>query len=384
MRFVIWLVVVDALAACGGKDPEAPVQAERPPEIAPAREGQDEPPRPRSEPPPRPPPPAGIKVWRRDAVALALSGDGRFLAAGDLAGQALLWDLQRERFLWADPTPEGNRLGRVVFATQAPLYLIGAFHEPDRPWRLWSAEALERRAELGEPGWIGVDAAMDASGARAVTLSSSRDGLAQRLELWDLAAPRVLLSLPIEHASRGAVAIDRSVKRVAVADDLGGVTVFELGDGEGATPLPIFESRAAQGADADKLRVSRVALSAGGEALYGAVGARLMMWSLGAEGGVRSVDLGPGGSAPDVAGAEPASPPIRGLHRVARGGAEVMVAITRPVDGGLVMYDESGAAFGYLDTGCRCEIHALSADGQMAACGCVEASELRWGRVRGP
>ena len=72
--------------------------------------------------------------------------------------------------------------------------------------------------------------------------------------------------------------------------------------------------------------------------------------------------------------------PIRGLHRTTRVGMPV-VMVKRPEDGGLHLFGSDGKLIGGIDTGCRCEMHALSLDGKVAACGC-ESAELRWGPVR--
>lgn len=320
---------------------------------------------PRSEPPPRPPPPPGITVLRRDAIAMALSGDGTYLAAGDLAGQALLWDLAKGRFLWADPTPAGNRLGRVAFAGAAPLYVAGSFHEPDRPWRVYAADTLEKRAELGEAGWLGLDAAVDDAGHRAVTISSTRTGDAQRLELWDLDRGALLTSLPLERAARPAVAIDAAGDVVAWADELGQVAVLAW-DGAGKALKPLMKDAVDVG-DTEASRVQRLALSKDGATLYGANGARLIQWTVADR------------RRQEVALAEP--DPIRGLHRVARADGVTLVAVTRPEAGGLRLFGADGKLIGALDTGCRCETHALSLDGKVAACGSADQSELRWGRL---
>ncbi len=309
---------------------------------------------PLSEPPLRPPPPPGIKQMRRDAITLALSGDGKYMAGGDLAGQALLWDLERGKFMWADLTPEGNRLGRVAFAGAAPIYMAGAFHEPDKPWRIWSAELMERKGELGEAGWIGLDVAIDDAGKRAVTLSSSRDGKEQRVELWDLVAMKSLASIPMPSADIGAVAIDASGTRFAAAN-----------------PKAVFAW--AMEADAPKVFVegkegaSRVAL-AEGATLYATRNEVLTTWASGGQAG--AVDTRPIGT----------ELPIRGLHRTTRVGMPV-VMVKRPEDGGLHLFGSDGKLIGGIDTGCRCEMHALSLDGKVAACGC-ESAELRWGPVR--
>jgi hypothetical protein len=338
---------------------------------------------PLSEPPARPAPPPGITVLRRDAIALALSGDGRFLAGGDLAGQALLWDLERGRFLWADSTPEGNRLGRVVFAGDAPVYLAGSFYRPDRPWRLWSADPMERRGELGDIGWTGLDAALNDAGTRAVTLSAAPRGIGgdageggQKLELWELSPARVVLAVALEDALEGSVALDARGERFALSDDRGGVRVYDASGQPGiagAEVAPLFEVRAEATSEGDA-RIGRLVLSADGELLVGARGARLVLWSLKEALPATTVVLGTGGVAA----------PVRGLHRVRAESGSRIVAITRPSAGGLVAWDSDGLPAGWLESGCRCESHALSADGSVAACGCAEASELRWGRLRRP
>ncbi len=309
---------------------------------------------PLSEPPPRPPPPPGIKQVRRDAITLALSGDGKYMAGGDLAGQALLWDLERGKFMWADRTPEGNRLGRVAFAGAAPIYMAGAFHEPDRPWRIWSAELMERKGELGEAGWVGLDVALDDAGKRAVTLSASRDGKEQRVDLWDLEAMKSLATLPMPSADIGAVAIDASGTRFAAANPKA-VMAWAM---EGGAPKVLVEGK--DGA-------SRVAF-ADGATLYATRNEVLTTWGVGGQ--VGAVDTLPIGT----------ELPVRGLHRTTRVGTPLAL-VKRPEDGGLHVFGRDGKLVGGIDTGCRCEMHALSLDGKVAACGC-ESAELRWGPVR--
>lgn len=371
MRAVCLLTFSTALFACGKPTDTTDVATERPPDAVPdaadpgERDARIDPfaDVPRSEPPPRPPPPPGITVLRRDAIAIALSGDGGFLAAGNLAGQALLWDLAKGRFLWADPTPAGNRLGRVAFAGVAPIYLAGSFHEPDRPWRVYSASALEMLGELGEAGWIGIDAALDDNGRRALTLSSTRSGDAQRLELWDLDKKVALVSQPLARAARPAVALDGQGAVLAWADELGHVDALAW-DGQ---QTRVLLKETIDVGDTEASRVQRLAISQDGATLYGANGVRILVWSL-ADGKRQETTL-----------AE--ADPIRGLHRVARADGVTLIAVTRPEAGGLRFFGVDGKLIAALDTGCRCETHALSLDGKVAACGSAEQSELRWGRL---
>lgn len=381
------ILVALACTACGQQADAPPASSATAPP-APTPPGPDEvaaepeppPPaeRPRSEPPPRPPAPAGVQILRRDAVALALSGDGRFLAGGDLGGHALLWDLTRGRFLWADRTPEGNRLVKVAFAARAPLYLAGATHAPDRPWRLWSADPAERRGELGDEGLVAIDGALDDAGRRALTLSSTLDGGAQRLELWDLATRDLLARVPLTRATRGLVALDAAGERFAVADDLGTVRVWARGPDPSTPPAELFVSDVSAG-DPELERPSRLALSGDGASLHGASGARVTRWSVPVDGAA------PAPTTTRTIGEEGATDPdpIRGLHRVRGEHGSVIVAVTRPIADGLVIWSTGdGAVIGRLETGCRCESHALSDDGRVAVCGCADAAELRWGRVR--
>lgn len=355
-------------------------------------------------PPPRPALPEGIQSFRRDVVSLALSGDGRFLAGGDLAGQSLVWELPRAAFLWADATAEGNRLGRATFASERPIFALGSFHAPDKPFHVYSAEPLERRATLGNDGWTGLDLTMDAKGEVVFGLSGAADPERFQVELATVTG-EILFTTPVLSAARGAVAMVGRGELLALSDDLGGLRVWRPPSKE-----PVFVVEPAR-ADAE-LRIARL-LFTGPSTLVAATGRSLRTFELGPDargmgadaevrgvGGdaeVRGVGADAGTTGADVprggpidrdldARGDPRPPeppfdpeaPIRGLHP-GPGGARV---VTRPVSGGLEVYGLDGLPLARLDTGCRCEVHALSATSDVAACGCVEASEIRWGRLK--
>lgn len=362
------LVSMIVWGACG-KDPTPTNPTNPPSDVSAAVDSTpvadtEAPPRPRSEPPPRPPLPEGIKRFDKDAITISLSGDGRYLAGGDLAGKSLLWDLKNGRFLWGDPTPVGNRIGRVVFAETGDIWVGGSFDEPDRPWRAWSAQKLERRGEFGEPGEVAIDLALDRAGSTAVVLTSNQSGDTQTVSVWKLSEEKPLWSAPLTESKRGTVAIAPDASAVAVSDDRGGLLRFTLG-----TEV-VRQVLAAPSTDAVPVRVARVAwLEEGPQVgLWAAAKATLVRYS--AE----------GTASPAVQLADPGHP-IRGLHRVKRG-ETTLVAVTRPEEGGLVLWGLDGAALGEVVTGCRCESHSLSFDGTMAACGCAPASELRYGPIR--
>jgi hypothetical protein len=106
-----------------------------------------------------------------------------------------------------------------------------------------------------------------------------------------------------------------------------------------------------------------------GDVLVGAQEATLVRWPLVA-GGARAV----------VTLAD-ARRPIRELRMLPRG----LVAVTRPEREGLVVWDgETGQALAEIETGCPCEMHALSANGCVAACACADVTEVRWRTLSGP
>ncbi|MBL8784502.1 MAG: hypothetical protein JNJ59_06355 [Deltaproteobacteria bacterium] len=333
-------------------------------------------------PPPRPAPPTGIQSFRRDVVALAVSGDGRFLAGGDLAGQTLVWELPRATFLWADATAEGNRFGRAAFASDRPVFALGSFHAPDKPFHVYSAEPLERRATFGSDGWTGLDLALDPSGAVVLGLSGTTEPERYSVELATVGG-EITFSVPVEHAARGAVAMYGRGELVAVSDDLGGLRVWRPPSTD-----PILVVEPTRG-DAD-LRIARL-LFTGPATLVAATGRTLRELRLDTGAPSPGTPVAPDVTAQpapvdrdlDVRGTPAGVPsfdpeaPIRGLHP----GPSGVRVVTRPVAGGLEVYGLDGRPLARLDTGCRCEIHALSASGDVAACGCVEASEIRWGRL---
>lgn len=372
-----------SLAACGKDSPPPPDAAPPSPDTAPAAEvAPPDVPRPRSEPPPRPPLPDGIRRFDKDVITLSLSGDGRYLAGGDLAGKSLLWDLESGRFLWGDPTPIGSRIGRVVFAETGDIWVGGSFDEPDRPWRAWSATRLERRGEFGTAGEIAIDLALDKSGETAVVLTSSPDGARQIVSAWKLASDRPIWSAPALESRRGAVAISPDGTRVAVGDDRGGLVHFSWPAPAGG-PEPFVRAVLAEpSAEAVPDRIARLAwLQSGPNAgLWAAQKAGLTRYPASDAGG--AVTASP--TVPLEVGADPAgAAPIRGLHRVSRAQAEpTLIAVTRPEAGGLVLWGLDGKVAGELVTDCRCETHAVSFDGRIGACGCGPASEIRYGPIR--
>jgi len=306
-------------------------------------------PRARSEPPPGPPLPEGVRAFRRDVVTLSLSGDGRYLVGGDLAGKALLWDLERGVFVWGDETPEGNRIRPVVFPTRGARWIAGAFDTPDVTWRLYDATRAELVVAWGEPGATAVDAGFDRE-ARRVAVASSKP---ERVEVYALddgqAAPRRVWH---RDAKARAVALDASGERVAWTDG------------------PRVEVRAVLD-DASVMSVSEDAptsrLLFDGDVLVGAQGATIVRWSM--TGAPRSVTR-----------LSDERRTVRQLERLPRG----LVAVTRAEEEGIVVWDaDTGAPVAEVSFGCTCEVHALAASGCMAACGCsTPHAEVRWTRVR--
>lgn len=361
-------VLVFLSSACG-RDPQPEPPRPDPPETStPTPPDAAEPaPRQRSEPPPRPALPAGIQRFEKDVITLALSGDGRFLAGGDLAGKSLLWDTTTGRFLWGDPTPIGNRIGRVVFAEVGDVWVGGSFDEPDRPWRAWSADKLERRGEFGTPGEVAIDLALDKKGETAVVLTSTPDGERQVVSVWALASDRPAFTSPALMSKKGAVAIAPDASEVAASDDRGGLVRFVLGD------APTRSVLAEPSSDAVPDRVARLA--------YLELGARAGLWAASRAKLTRYPLAGATGE-PETVTLADEHDPVRGLHRVARGDAPSVVAVTRPEPGGLSLWGLDGQLLGELSTGCRCETHAVSFDGRLAACGCSDASEVRFGLPR--
>jgi hypothetical protein len=324
-----------------------------------------EPPRRRSEPLPRAPLPEGIQRFDKDVITLALSGDGKFLVGGDLAGQALLWDLKARHYLWADPTPENGRIGRVAMSEVGGVYVAGAFEEPDRPMRAWAADKPERRGVYGAERAIAIDVAINADGRFAALLSSTKEGDKQRVSLWEVGKDTPLFDMDVPQARVGAVAIDAEGGLVAVADDLGGVSLY----GRDGTRQDLN----ARTPEAMTGRFSRLAF---GPLAKGDAGPKGQLWA--ARGNqVTAFPIGGGDGKAEAPIAD--SAPVRGLHRMSDGR---IVAVTRPESGGLALFSTDGVRIGVLDAGCRCETHALASGGTMAACGCTPSSEVRYGAPR--
>jgi hypothetical protein len=304
--------------------------------------------------------PEGVQRLDKDVITLALSGDGRFLVGGDLAGQALLWDLKKREYLWADPTPEDGRIGRVAMAETGGTYVAGSFEKPDQPMRAWSAESLSRLGVYGSKGGIAVDVALSPDGRVAALLSSSQDGASQRASLWEIGKEIPLVEVDVPEARVGAVAVNSVGTKLVLADGLGGLTLVSI-DGTRRDLAPRVS------ADSVATRWARVVFGPldVAEGVWAARGATVKAFPL--EGEARA----------EVSLADTAAP-IRGLHRV----EGKVVAVTRPESGGLVFWAMNGARVGEFESGCRCETHAVSADGTMAACGCTPSSEIHYGAPR--
>ncbi|MCC6620026.1 MAG: hypothetical protein IT385_02150 [Deltaproteobacteria bacterium] len=328
---------------------DAPAITAAPPTSADA-DAPEATPRARSEPPPGPPVPDGVRVFRRDVVSLSLSGDGRFLVGGDLGGKALLWDLERGVFVWGDDTPVGNRIRPVVFPERGVRWLAGAFDEPDLPWRLYDAARAELVVGWGQAGATAVDAAFDRQASRVVVASGKPD-LIEVYMIDEAATPPARIW---QRATRArVVALDASGERVAWSEGQR-VEVRALADD--SLVLEITE-------DAP---TSRIVFD--GDALVGAQGAVVVRWST--------------SGAPRVATAlADQRLPIRELKHLPRG----LVALTRAEEQGLVIWDAArGEPVAEVSMGCQCEVHALAANGCMAACGCATLAEVRWTRLSGP
>jgi hypothetical protein len=330
------------------------------------------------------PPPKLSDGWRsldRDAVALALSRDGRWLVAGDLGGHVAFFDRthpEGTRFVWGELARAG-RIGGLACADDADICLASGFGGPDHSLRRYDLGALT--ASVPSPPLV---AGLAEGGVQADTaaLALSSDGVRQ---FAALAAPgetlghALLLSSGPRFDILGRFDVAGPAGAFALSPD-GGVA-FRAVPGGGLVRHD-FPNPGADGAPhaTEGTRLpTRLALShlsvrrnATGDLLvHGAEGTTLHVWALPLAGDAPGE---PHARALDAARG-PVSP-IRGLHRV----GDHTVAVTRPPEGGLVLWDaDTGAELKRLLTDCPCERHALSADGTTAACRCATGAWVRHG-----
>ena len=167
---------------------------------------------------------ASYDEFKIDAIAVALSSDGRYLASGDLGGRLSVWDTQSKRLLIQDTLPEGNRVHRVSFAAAAPVLVSGTFGNPDAPFRLWQVKPAGPRHTLGREGWQVVAQAVDAPGAQLLALMDVGGGKL-KLMLWgiDDAEERFMTTLLGDEAQ---IALSGDGGTAAISDSGGFIHIY--------------------------------------------------------------------------------------------------------------------------------------------------------------
>ncbi|TNF38322.1 MAG: hypothetical protein EP329_00805, partial [Deltaproteobacteria bacterium] len=296
-------------------------------------------------------PDKGFDEFRLDGICVALSGDGRYLAGGDLGGRVSLWDTETKRLLIQDTLPEGNRVGAVAFARGTPTLVSGAFEAPDAPLRVWQVKPAGFRHTLGEERWQTRQLVLDDAGQRVLSLVDV-GGEAAKLLLLGVDGGAPLLSVP--HDGMGFVSLSGDGKTVAASSTDGTVQVWR---GE---PLAEVVTQRFEGAATRQ----RLVLSGDGQKLWGAADNQVFHYVL---------DPTPGLTKTVALASSEAV--IRGLERLTDGR---VVAVTRPQTGGVQLWDaDDGHLLVDAQGGCRCEAYALSADGKTLACDCVPEAVIR-------
>ncbi|PKN58261.1 MAG: hypothetical protein CVU56_06355 [Deltaproteobacteria bacterium HGW-Deltaproteobacteria-14] len=299
---------------------------------------------------------AGFEQYRLDGICVALSGDGSFLAAGDLGGRVTVWDTRRKRLLIQATLPEGNRVRRVAFARGAPVLVSGAFQAPDAPFRVWQTQPAGLRHTIGSLHWQARQLAIDDAGERLAALVEVGGGVT-KIGVWGVDDAEPVLVATHEGES-GFVSLSGDGRTVAASSQDGTLSVWR------GSPLTLVAATVFEQAKT----LQRVLLSRDGRLLWGAAGNQVFHYV---------VDSPPVLERSVSVGGEDAV--IRGLELLPDGRA---VAVTRPEAGGVQLWD---AATGRLlvdaNGGCRCEAHALSADGRTLACDCVPDASIRVWRL---
>jgi len=297
--------------------------------------------------------------FKFDAVAVALSADGRYLAAGDLGGRLSLWDTENKRLLIQDTLPEGNRVHRIAFGVTSPVLVSGTFGTPDAPLRVWQVKPAGRRHTLGREGWQVSSLALDAGGAQALGLVDIGAGKL-KVMIWgvDDGEERYMASVL---SDRAFVAFSGDGATAALSDAGGFIHVYR-----GAPWAELYAKRI-EGATS----LQRLALSEDGRTLWGTSANHIFRYDI-TEAPVLTATVNIGDAETVVSALDPVS-----HGRV--------VAVERPEAGGLRVWDsDQGKLLAEVVGGCRCESHAVSAQGGSIACDCVPDAVVRVWRLPTP
>ncbi len=325
--------------------------------------------------PPRPQPPApvlpeGWTTFARDAITVAFSRDNTYLLTGDLGGHTAFQNVATGRLTWADLAKAG-RIRHVLCATHADTCLASGFDGADLALRLYRTATLEAGDALGPAETDARSVAISADGTRvAAVLLTDPPALTVR----DVGVEAPLLSVPTGAQTGGPVALSPDGQLVAFASAAGGFAVHRLPPSDVA-PAPTWSG------PADTVLETLLFAPSAPEAppaLLGTVGAEILAFELPADSATPTV------RSRTRIGDDRFS--IRGLHRLADGR---VVAVTRPPEGGLVLWNAAtGAPLAELKTACPCETHAVSfAVSEAAArvaCSCADRAEVRHGPVTLP
>jgi|GEM_PF-2992132 len=320
----------------------------------------------------------GYEEFRLDGICVALSGDGLWLAAGDLGGRVTLWNTKTERLLIQDTLPEGNRVRTVGFARVAPVMVSGAFQAPDAPFRVWQMQPAGFRHTLGSMHFQARQLVIDDAGELLLGFMDVGNET-NKIGVWGIDDGE--LRLAASHDGEGFVSMSGDGRTVAAAGQDGTLRVWRARadavvpavpdganpDAGSAPPVAKMELVATKRFES-AATLQRLLLSKDGRAMWGAAGNQVFHYTLdGPPTLARTVTIGaPGGV-------------IRGLELLPDGRA---VAVTRPKKGGVRLWDvDDGHLRVDAQSGCRCEAYALSGDGKSLACDCVPEASIRLWRL---
>ncbi|MFE4972059.1 hypothetical protein ACFRAR_08065 [Kitasatospora sp. NPDC056651] len=172
---------------------------------------------------------------------LAWSADGKWLAAGT-GGGVVVWDMPAFE-LRAHATSEAIGLVSRVAWSPDGRYLAAVPASDREPLTVWSTGNWRPRYRLGRSGGLGWSATLAWSPDGSLLAAPGTDGSA--VDLWDVAARTVALTLPGPPAEQGTLWSARwspDGRRLTTAHTAGPVRLWSLRHGRSsapAAPLPV-------------------------------------------------------------------------------------------------------------------------------------------------